>query len=1224
MEKYLLQDAKPIHLKFKCYQALSTFKVVGLVLCFIALSSKLTFAQTNFSASFPLSTNLTATTAGNITATAVIPTGLFSSTTTYGASGYTGTGLIGGVATATCLPLFNGISTTVTPYIEFMVKPVLGNQMTVNTISFTVSNASFPSSTTFRTLAAGYSIDGGITFTGFTPTVTGTGATANAGPLGSTFNGSGSANVNTFTFALPSSVTVGNGSSLKIRIVIWRNNTSGSNSSQFTVGPLNVTGSTATSSTPAQPTLGALTVPSPKVVGDAAFTLTDPTSDSTDPSATFSYTSSDVTVATISGKTVSPVGPGTTTITATQAPGGFYGTGSTSTALVVYAAPEQPIAQTLPYTQDFGTAAFTTLPTGLVAWQTSTNYTSQALAEASAPYIKGSVSSRITALSTSLTPAGLIYTYGIPDATTTLANNSLGFVLKSTNSPQLSMAINTVGLAGINLNYDFAVEKLGDAGGAVVAQYRVGNTGVWTTIAGSLSNVAALGATPIALTLPNDCNNGAYVQIRWVTWYANATSCIFTIDNIAINSTNSVISLPTVTNIKHNSATLGASLATNANTIAARGTVYSTTTGVTNTNNSLAEGATTLGSFSHNRTDLSPETAYFFKGFAQTGTQTFLSSEATFRTLSAPPTAGTSANTATGVAQSQINLAWTTATFPTTGASAKGYIVLAALYPNVPSLSNTNGTVAAAGLNTIMLSTNVVSTETTYQATGLNPFARYNFVLVPFTWNGTNTDTYNYYTTNLPVFEGTTFAGPPSIQTVALSAISNTSVATGGSTVNDGGGILSGKGVVWSTSTNPTTADNKLDAGTVTSSFTSAITGLNPQTLYNVRAYATNNSGTQYGLNISFRTLANPATVQATGLTAAGSNTSTTKIDLAWLPATFPSTGATVKGYVLLYAVAPNLPTLAAINGQVPVAGANTTILSSTISATATTYNNTTLPNAQSYNYVLVPFTWDGTNPTTYTYLTANAPTASSIKLPLVTASGAIAFCASSQVTLSSNATTGNTWFKNGVAIAGANAQQLLVNSTGSYTVSVNWGTSATVSVPLAVTTFALPVPIVSSTNGTKISKGTTTQLSATDGVTYLWSPNKYQWIDNVNIANPTVKPDVTTTFTVTVTNANGCSTTQSITIEVESDYKVTPQTLITPNGDGKNDVWVIKNIDAYPDNEVKIFDASGRLVYRKQRYNNSWDGTYNGQILPTGSYAFIIYFGSDKALVKGYLTILK
>lgn len=82
--------------------------------------------------------------------------------------------------------------------------------------------------------------------------------------------------------------------------------------------------------TPA-PTLGAFTVPA-KTVGSASFTLTAPTSNST---GTFSYTSSDPNVATISGNTVTIVGAGTSVITATQAAAGAYGSGSTTANLVV-------------------------------------------------------------------------------------------------------------------------------------------------------------------------------------------------------------------------------------------------------------------------------------------------------------------------------------------------------------------------------------------------------------------------------------------------------------------------------------------------------------------------------------------------------------------------------------------------------------------------------------------------------------------------------------------------------------------------------------------------------------------------------------------------------------------------------------------------------------------------------------------------------------------------
>ncbi|RAR46785.1 putative metal-binding motif-containing protein, partial [Flavobacterium lacus] len=85
--------------------------------------------------------------------------------------------------------------------------------------------------------------------------------------------------------------------------------------------------------TDAPPTIGALTVPTPQTVGNAPFVLTNPTSNS---SGAFTYSASPAGVVTISGNTVTIIGGGTTTITATQAAvPGVFGAGSVSAPLVV-------------------------------------------------------------------------------------------------------------------------------------------------------------------------------------------------------------------------------------------------------------------------------------------------------------------------------------------------------------------------------------------------------------------------------------------------------------------------------------------------------------------------------------------------------------------------------------------------------------------------------------------------------------------------------------------------------------------------------------------------------------------------------------------------------------------------------------------------------------------------------------------------------------------------
>ncbi|MBB5636628.1 gliding motility-associated-like protein [Pedobacter cryoconitis] len=81
---------------------------------------------------------------------------------------------------------------------------------------------------------------------------------------------------------------------------------------------------------------------------------------------------------------------------------------------------------------------------------------------------------------------------------------------------------------------------------------------------------------------------------------------------------------------------------------------------------------------------------------------------------------------------------------------------------------------------------------------------------------------------------------------------------------------------------------------------------------------------------------------------------------------------------------------------------------------------------------------------------------------------------------------------------------------------------------------------------------------------------------------------------------------------------------MITPNGDGVNDVWIVKNILQYPNNELKIFDREGRVVFSKIGYDNTWDGQFNGNPLPEDTYYYILYFDSGKAKKTGFITIVK
>jgi hypothetical protein len=94
----------------------------------------------------------------------------------------------------------------------------------------------------------------------------------------------------------------------------------------------------------------------------------------------------------------------------------------------------------------------------------------------------------------------------------------------------------------------------------------------------------------------------------------------------------------------------------------------------------------------------------------------------------------------------------------------------------------------------------------------------------------------------------------PTLTTVSVSGITQTSAVSGGNVTSDGGAEVTARGVCWGISHNPTISSDKTEDGTGTGAFTSNLAGLTANTTYYVRAYATNSLGTSYGNEVSFST----------------------------------------------------------------------------------------------------------------------------------------------------------------------------------------------------------------------------------------------------------------------------------------------------------------------------------------------------------------------------------
>ena len=164
---------------------------------------------------------------------------------------------------------------------------------------------------------------------------------------------------------------------------------------------------------------------------------------------------------------------------------------------------------------------------------------------------------------------------------------------------------------------------------------------------------------------------------------------------------------------------------------------------------------------------------------------------------------------------------------------------------------------------------------------------------------------------------------------------------------------------------------------------------------------------------------------------------------------------------------------------------------------------------------------------------------------------------------------------------------------------------------------------LVSAGNDTSVYQGESFTLNGLGSGTPQWSPSS--GLSNSNLFKPIASPSLTITYILSVTDVNACINSDTVLITViinPSDIAVS--TVFSPNGDGINDNWFIKNISKYNDNEVSVYNIYGIEVFSKKGYNNDWQGTYNGANLPDGTYFYVIKTDNASSVLKGSLDILR
>lgn len=289
------------------------------------------------------------------------------------------------------------------------------------------------------------------------------------------------------------------------------------------------------------------------------------------------------------------------------------------------------------------------------------------------------------------------------------------------------------------------------------------------------------------------------------------------------------VSTTNVISITRTSASSGGNVISDGGAeVKARGICWGTASNPTNTNSKTTNGTGT-GSFVSQLTGLTPSTKYFIKAYATNSAGTAYGNEVSFTTnpiavAILTTTSVTSITSTSAVTGGNISddggalilvrgICWSTATNPTTADS-----------------KTSDGTGPGSFVSNII---------------GLK---------------GGTTYYVRAYATNSV---GTAYGNEVSFKTTSNNAIVTTTAITGktsntaisgGNVSSDGGSPVTARGVCWATSANPTISASYTADGTGLGIFVSNLTGLNPNTTYFVRAYATNSVGTAYGNQISFTT----------------------------------------------------------------------------------------------------------------------------------------------------------------------------------------------------------------------------------------------------------------------------------------------------------------------------------------------------------------------------------
>ena len=198
--------------------------------------------------------------------------------------------------------------------------------------------------------------------------------------------------------------------------------------------------------------------------------------------------------------------------------------------------------------------------------------------------------------------------------------------------------------------------------------------------------------------------------------------------------------------------------------------------------------------------------------------------------------------------------------------------------------------------------------------------------------------------------------------------------------------------------------------------------------------------------------------------------------------------------------------------------------------------------------------------------------------------------------------------------------------SKGAYAITITDRNNCTVTKSFDVKEPSAITVQIQSINATEGCNGQVLAL-ATGGV----KPYTYRWNAPVTSGDSIVKSLCPGEYFVQITDSRGCKSTPDVSAIEVKDRRLPCmdiRSIISPDGDGSNETFLINCIQEFPGNKIFIYNRWGQLVYQAENYNNDWNGTtQSGELLPEGAYYYILdYKNADgkEIQAKGSITLLR